>query len=88
MYLDSSRIKTMARIHKDLHDPEAPMNIKRQAHRLRAQIQRDVKDQKLSKLREQLSRAVSANDKFSIWQLTCQIKDYMGEEIPTDIYER
>lgn len=85
MYVDSSRLKTLARIHKDLHDPEAPMNIKRQAHRLRAQIQRDVKNKKLSKLREQLSRAVSASDKYRTWQLTCQIKDHMGEEIPIDI---
>lgn len=88
MYVDSSRLKTLTRIHKDLHDFNTPMQIKRNAHRLRAQIQKDVHDHKLSKLREQLARAVTASDKYETWKLTCQIKDHMGEEIPTDIYER
>jgi hypothetical protein len=88
MYIDSSRIRTMARIQYELNTPSVPMATKRKAFRLKQKLQSEMKDPILAKLREQLTKAVNANDKYETWKLTCQIKDHLNEEIPIDIYER
>jgi len=87
MYIDSSRIRTMARIQSDLDDPTTPMWRKKKAYRLKTKIQKELKDPTLARMRERLTIAASNNDKYEMWKLTCQIKDYMKEEIPVDIYE-
>jgi hypothetical protein len=77
----------MARIQHELDDPRVDIVTKRKAFRLKSKLQVELKDERLAKMRERLTKAVSANDKYETWKLTCQIKDYMHEEIPTDIYE-
>ena len=88
MFIDTSRIRTIARINAELSDPSVPMSTKRKAHKLKTKLQEQMKDRKLSIMRERLTKAVSSNDKYETWKLTCQIKDYLKEEIPVDIYER
>lgn len=88
MWIDSSRIRTMQRLQRELDDPRVTMDVKRKAHRLKSKIQKELKDPKLAALRERLTLAVKYNDKLNTWKLTCQIKDYMKEDIPVDIYER
>ena len=88
MYIDSSRIRTYARIKSELYDPRVPMREKRKAHKLLQNLQKQMKDQKLGLMRERLQKAVNHDDKYEIWKITCQIKDYMNEDIPVDIYER
>jgi hypothetical protein len=88
MFIDTSRIRTMQRIQRELDDPKVPLHTKKKAFRLKSKIQHELKDPILANMRERLTRAVSAGDKYETWKLTCQIKDYMKEEIPTDIYER
>lgn len=87
MYIDSSRIQTMRRLQHELDDPRVTMDVKRKAYRLKCKIQKELKDPKLATLRERLTIAVRRNDKRETWKLTCQIKDYMKEDIPVDIYE-
>jgi hypothetical protein len=77
----------MARIQYELDSPKVDIVTKRKAFRLKSKLQVEMKDPILAKMRERLTKAVSANDKYETWKLTCQIKDYMHEEIPTDIYE-
>ena len=88
MFIDTSRIRTMARIQYELDSPKVDMVTKRKAFRLKSKLQREMKDPTLATMRERLTKAVSNDDKYEIWKITCQIKDYMKEEIPTDIYER
>lgn len=88
MFIDTARIRTIARLNAELSDPSVPMSTKRKAHRLKAKLQKQMKDKKLATMRERLTMAVTANDKYETWKLTCQIKDYLKEEIPVDIYER
>ena len=76
----------MARINYELNDPKTPMATKRKAHRLKAKLQKEMKDPILATMRERLTKAASADDKLEIWKITCQIKEYMKEEIPVDIY--
>lgn len=85
MYIDSSRRRTLMQITKALRDPLYPPEQKRKADRIRAGFQQDAKDAKFARLREQLDRAAASNDKLAMWKLTCQIKDYKGEEVPVDM---
>lgn len=87
MWIDSSRIRTIARLNQDLHDPSVPMSTKRKAHKLKQTLQKQMKDRQLSRMRERLNMASAANDRYEMWKLTCQIKDYLKEEVPVDIYE-
>lgn len=88
MFIDTARIRTIARINAELSDPSVPMSTKRKAHKLKVTLQKQMKDKRLAIMRERLTMAVNADDKYETWKLTCQIKDYLKEEIPTDIYER
>lgn len=88
MFIDSSRIMTMTRLQRELNDPKVPMETKRKAFKLKSKLQKEMKDPILASMRERLFLAVRTEDKYEVWKITCQIKDYMKEDIPVDIYER
>jgi hypothetical protein len=75
----------MHRIQRELDDPKVPMATKRKAHKLKNKLQREMKDPILATMRERLTKAAGADDKLAVWKFTCQIKEYMHEEIPVDI---
>lgn len=86
MYIDSSRIRLINKLQNDLRDVKIPMWQKKKAQRLITKVQKELKDKHLAEMRERLVRAVRADDKYETWKITCQIKDYMHEEIPHDIW--
>lgn len=87
MYLDNSRKATLARLDKQLLDMGIDTPTKRRIWKARDRILKTARDKKLAEMRERLTKATFDNNKYEMWKITCQIKDYMGEEIPVDIYE-
>ena len=88
MYIDSSRIRDIEQLKGWMNDPKFSTARKRMFHHTYKKIQSQLHDKTLASKRERLIKATKAEDTFEMWKITNQIKDYMKEEIPTDIYER
>lgn len=89
MYLDSSRIKDLSQLKEWMDDPVNHSRARREMYgRTFRKILRDAKDEKLGKLRERLTRATFAEDKYEMWKLTNLIKDHMKEERVDDFHGR
>jgi hypothetical protein len=80
MYIDSAREKDLYMLNRKLNDPTIPVADKRRYNVAHKKIMVQLKDRKLSQLRERLTRAYFAEDKLETWKITNQIKDYLGEQ--------
>ena len=78
--MDLGREVDLIRIANVLKDPNSDERLKRVAVRTRTKIIRQLHDRKLNHMRDRLMRASYANDEWAMWQMTNQIKDYLGEE--------
>lgn len=78
--MDQGRYKDLAKLQVVLDDPTKPVSVKRQAYSVKQDIIRQLKDKKLTALREQLVKAAQNFDELAEWKISNQIKDYMKKE--------
>lgn len=78
--MDSGRQVDLLKIDRILNDPSKELRYKRAASRAKAKILAQLKDERLTRLRERLMKASRADDEWEMWKITNQIKDYLGEE--------
>lgn len=78
--MDQSRIKDLMMLKKVMQDPDRPLKGRKVAYISYNKIIKQIKDPKLSKLRERLVKATYAEDKREIWKISATIKDYLKED--------
>lgn len=81
MYIDSSRIQDLLELKEDMADESIPLGERRKAYRAYCEIQAQLKDKKLAAMRERLAKAQDVSDRYEVWKIRNQIKDYLGEEL-------
>lgn len=80
MIVDSGRKFDLIRIDRQMNDLSIPLSLRRKAFKAKKQILKQIHDKKLAKMRERLILASKHDDKWEMWKITNQIKDYMKEE--------
>ena len=78
--MDEGRYHQLRELQKVLDDPTRTRFAKKSAYRTQQDILRQLKDKKLTHLREQLLNAANAGDKHAEWKISCQIRDYLKKE--------
>lgn len=74
--MDNTRDHDLRALYERFNNPDVPMYARERAHRTFLNIQRQVKDPRLSELRHRLTRAARNNDTDAVERITLQIKDY------------
>lgn len=80
MFIDSSRQHDLQRIDRMTKDLSVPLYLRRKAYASKKQILKQLHDKKLVRMRERLIAAGRVNDKWEMYKITNQIKDYLHEE--------
>jgi hypothetical protein len=87
MFTDTSRLKDLYQLKAWMSDPKHSPARRKMFFETYKKIQSQLHDRKLATLRERLTKATIAEDKYEMWKITNQIKDYMGEELIGQKYE-
>lgn len=80
MYADSGRLADLKDMMDEMNDISRPMINRRFAYKAYKAIMRQLKDKQLAHMRERLIKASDKMDRYEVWKIRNQIKDYMGEE--------
>lgn len=80
MYVDKARILDLEELKEDFENPRLTAETRKQAFRAWKKIMNQVKDPQLAEMRERLHLAGDAKDRYEVWKIRNQIKDYLGEE--------
>ena len=81
MYIDSSRIQDLAELKDEMDDPNAPLINRKLAAKTYKKIMAQIHDATLAAMRERLTKASDNKDRYEVWKIRNQIKDYLGEEL-------
>ncbi len=80
MYIDSGRVSDLQHLQKIIDDSSQPLKYRKSAHRVKRRILQQMRDKQATRLRERLMRAAKGGSEYTMWKITNQIKETLGEE--------
>lgn len=80
MYVDKARILDLMELKKDMNDYTLTPFARQRAYETYRKIISQLNDKKLASMRERLHKASDAKDRYEVWKIRNQIKDYLKEE--------
>lgn len=76
----NGRYTTLKKLHEVRDNCDLPFHVRKGADRSIAKIREQLKDKKLTRMREWLIKATLAGDQVAVWRFENQIRDHEGQE--------
>lgn len=83
--MDGTRESTLYYLAGVFKDPKKSKGARQNAYRNFCKIREQMKDKHLKDMRLRLVKAAQADDKYEMWKIECQIRDYLKEPIEREM---